>query len=239
MKASLAHASWELRLTLRNGEQLLLTLIIPLVLLVTASETSIMPAAEGLSRLDSAYPVVCTVSVIATCFTSLAIGTGFERRSGALTFLATTPLGRQGIVVGKILATVGLAAISLALVTVTAIALGWRGSFPALWALPILLIAGVAFASWALFIASVFRAEAVLAIANAVFLLLVIFGGVIVASTTMPLSSLIGLLPSAALANALRDALGVGIAPRWSVVAILAVWAAAGFGLARSRFRWQ
>lgn len=239
MRAALAHASWELRLTLRNGEQLLLTLIIPLVLLVTASETSIMPASNGLSRLDSAYPVVCTVSVIATCFTSLAIGTGFERRSGALTFLATTPLGRQGIVIGKVLATVGLAAISLALVSITAVALGWRGSFSGLWALPVLLIAGIAFASWALFIASAFRAEAVLAIANAVFLVLVIFGGVLVASTSMPLSMLIGLLPSAALANALRDALGVGIAPNWSTVVILAVWAVAGFTFARSRFRWQ
>ena len=239
MKAALAHASWELRLTLRNGEQLLLTLIIPLVLLIAMCVTSFVPAAEGLSRVASAFPVVCTVSVIATCFTSLAIGTGFERRSGALTFLATTPLGRQGLVIGKVIATILLAALSIALVTVTAITLGWRPSPAAIWALPILIIAGIAFASWALFIASAFRAEAVLAIANALFLLLILLGGVIINSTSMPLGGLVALLPSAALANCLRETLGSGTAPGWPAIFTLFAWAIVGFALARSRFRWQ
>ncbi len=239
MRAALAHASWELRLTLRNGEQLLLTLIIPLVLLIAMCVTSFVPVVDGLTRVASAYPVVCTVSVIATCFTSLAIGTGFERRSGALTFLATTPIGRQGVVLGKVIATVLLAALSIALVTITAITLGWRANACALWALPVLLIAGVAFASWALFIASAFRAEAVLAIANALFLILILLGGVIINSASMPLSGLISLLPSAALANALRDSLGAGLAPGWSELVTLAAWAIVGFALARSRFRWQ
>lgn len=101
MRGAVAHAAWELRLTLRNGEQLLLTLVIPLILLIAMCVTTFIPTADGLSRVATAYPVVCTVSVIATCFTSLAIGTGFERRSGALTFLATTPLGRQGVVVER------------------------------------------------------------------------------------------------------------------------------------------
>jgi ABC-2 type transport system permease protein len=239
MKAALAHASWELRLTLRNGEQLLLTMIIPLVLLIAMCVTTFVPVYGNLSRVASAYPVVCTVSVIATCFTSLAIGTGFERRSGALTFLATTPLGRQGVVLGKILATVLIAAISISVVTVAAVALGWRAQSASAWCIPILILGGVAFASWALFVASVFRAEAVLAIANAAFLLLILLGGVIVSSASMPMGGVIAVLPSAALARALRDCLGTGIAPAWSAFAILGAWAIVGFLLARSRFRWQ
>lgn len=239
MKAAMAHAAWELRLTLRNGEQLLLTLIIPLVLLIAMCVTTFMPTFEGLTRVASAYPVVCTVSVIATCFTSLAIGTGFERRSGALTFLATTPLGRQGLVVGKVIATMLLATMSIALVTIVAVVLGWRPTLVSIWALPILILAGIAFATWALFIASAFRAEAVLAIANALFLLLILLGGVIISSESMPAGGIVSLLPSAALANALRDILGMGSTPQPSTLIVLVAWALLGFLLARSRFRWQ
>jgi|688.fasta_scaffold09880_2 ABC-2 type transport system permease protein len=239
MSMTKAHAFWELRLTLRNGEQLLLTVIIPVVLLFGLNVTGIFSPSDSLSRIESAFPVVCMVSLIATCFTSLAIGTGFERRSGALTFLATTPLGRQGLVLGKVIATVMLAALSLALVTVVAVILGWRPSLDALWAIPTLLIAGVAFATWALVIASVFRAEAVLAIANALFLLLVVVGGVSSSVTSMPLDALVAVVPSAALSDALRNSLGAGASPQWWTLVILVAWALAGFAIARKRFSWQ
>jgi ABC-2 type transport system permease protein len=234
-----AHSLWELRLTLRNGEQLLLTLIIPVVLLVGLNATGIFSSNDSVSRIDSAFPVVCMVSLIATCFTSLAIGTGFERRSGALTFLATTPLGRQGLVMGKVIATVMLASISIALVTVVAVILGWRPSLEALWSLPSLLIAGSAFATWALVIASVFRAEAVLAIANALFLVLVVVGGVSASVTSLPLDALVAVVPSAALGDALRSSLGAGISPQWWTLVILVAWALVGYAIARKRFSWQ
>jgi ABC-2 type transport system permease protein len=214
-------------------------LIIPLALLLGLNATGIFTSSDALSRVESAYPVVCMVSLIATCFTSLAIGTGFERRSGALIFLATTPLGRQGLVVGKVIATVLLASMSIALVTVLAVILGWRPSIAALWAIPTLLFAGAAFASWALVIASVFRAEAVLAIANALFLVLVVVGGVSTNMTSLPLEALVTLVPSAALGDALRSSLGAGVAPYWWPLVILVAWAITGFALARKRFRWQ
>jgi len=239
MRGALAHASWELRLTMRNGEQVLLTIVIPLVLLIAMCVTNVIPVTAGLSRVESAFPTVCAVSVIATCFTSLAIGTGFERRSGALTFLATTPLGRQGLVLGKVIATVMVAALSLVVVTIAAFALGWRPSVAAWCAVPALILAGVAFACWALFVASAFRAEAVLAIANALFLLLILLGGVSIPSSSMPLGSVVALLPSAALANALRSTLGAGDLPSLASLVILLAWATVGFALARSRFRWQ
>jgi ABC-2 type transport system permease protein len=239
MKLIKAHAFWELRLTLRNGEQLLLTLIIPLALLLGLNATGIFAAGDSLTPVDSAFSVVCMVSLIATCFTSLAIGTGFERRSGALTFLATTPLGRQGLVIGKVIATVLLASISVALVTVLAVILGWRPSLGALWAIPTLLIADAAFATWALVIASVFRAEAVLAIANALFLLLVVVGGASASVTSLPLEALVAVVPSAALGDALRSSLGASHAPQWWTLVSLALWALVGYAIARKRFSWQ
>lgn len=239
MKSTNAHAFWELRLTLRNGEQLLLTMIIPVVLLIGLNATGVLSSRESLTGIQSAFPIVCMVSLIATCFTSLAIGTGFERRSGALTFLATTPLGRQGLVLGKVIATVMLAAISIALVTVVAVIVGWRPSIAALWAVPTLLIAGAAFATWALVIASVFRAEAVLAIANALFLGLVVVGGVSTNVTSLSLQAVLEVVPSAALGNALLNSLGFGVAPDWWTLVILAAWAVVGFAVARKRFSWQ
>ena len=239
MKLTKAHALWELRLTLRNGEQLLLTLIIPVLLLIGLNATGMFSSSGTLSRIESAFPLVCMVSLIATCFTSLAIGTGFERRSGALTFLATTPLGRQGLVMGKVIATVMLASISLVLVTVVAVTLGWRPSFNALWAIPTLLIGGAAFATWALVIASAFRAEAVLAIANALFLVLVVVGGVSASVTSLPLDALVAVVPSAALSDALRNSLGSGVSPQWWTIVILVAWALVGFAISRKRLSWQ
>lgn len=239
MKLTKAHAFWELRLTLRNGEQLLLTMLIPVALLIGLTVTGILSSSDTLSRVEAAFPTVCMVSLIATCFTSLAIGTGFERRSGALTFLATTPLGRQGLVLGKVISTVMMAALSLAVVTVVAVILGWRPSLAALWAIPTLLIAGAALATWALVVASVFRAEAVLAIANALFLVLIVVGGVSTNVTSLPLDVLVALVPSASLSDALRSSLGAGVAPQWWTLAILVAWALVGFILARKRFSWQ
>ena len=108
-----AHAGWELRLLLRNGEQILLMFVIPIALLFALR---IMRGGE----VDEQVPTVLTVSLIATCFTSLAIGTGFERRAGALKFLATTPLSRLDLLFGKSLATGALAALSLAALAIAA-----------------------------------------------------------------------------------------------------------------------
>ena len=114
-----AHARWELRLLLRNGEQILLMFVIPIALLVAL-------VVMRRSEIDTQVPIVMTVSLIATCFTSLAIGTGFERRSGALTFLATTPLSRVDLLLGKAIATAALASLSIAVLALVAAMMGWR-----------------------------------------------------------------------------------------------------------------
>lgn len=231
-----AHARWELRLLLRNGEQLLLMFVVPVLLLFALGFSGL-----STKSINAAVPTVLAVSIMATCFTSLAIGTGFERRSGALRYLGTTPLTRLDLITGKFLATAALTAMSAAVVIALGLALSWHPALNgALSALLVALLAAAAWVSWALVLAGALRAEAVLAIANGLFLLLIMFGGVAVATSHMPgaVGAVIDLLPSAALANGLRESLETGQFPALAIV-VLAAWTVVGVVLARRSFRWE
>lgn len=234
-----AHTGWELRLLLRNSEQLLLVFIIPIVLVLALGLTSFVPGG-----IDGAIPKVLSISVLATCFTSLAIATGFERRSGALRFLATTPLTRSNLLAGKAIATAIVTLLSMLVVLLLGVLLGWRpsGAWPI--SILIVLLAAFTFATWGLFLAGALRAEAVLAVANGVFLTLILFGGIIISPEQMPnvLGSIIEFTPSAALVEALNIALASkapGTASLLMPAIVLAVWGAIGALLARRYFRWE
>jgi ABC-2 type transport system permease protein len=221
----LALARWESGLMYRNGEQILLAFVIPVVLLV---------ALQWWRPTDDPLAVVLTASIIATAFTSLAISIGFERRSGALRFLATTPLTRSDLLVGKCLAQGGLALLSSLVVIGVGVAIGAQLAYwPAVLVLP---FGAVAFAAWGFWLAGAFRAEAVLALANALFIVLLIFGGVVVAADQMPGGFIVQWLPSALLADGLRasDSANVLVA-----LAGLTAWGVVGVLLARRNFRWD
>lgn len=230
-----AHARWEIKLLLRNGEQLLLMFVIPVALLV-----GLEFAGSGWLGTSDAVPTVLAVSVMATAFTSLAIGTGFERRSGALEYLGTTPLTRIDLLVGKLLATFVLTCLSMGSIVLVGVLLGWEPR-PS-WTAAVLVTASgcLALGSWAIALAGLLRAEAVLALANGLFVLLVMFGGVVVPPASMPslLGAIASSLPSGALADGLRESLG---AASWPLVPIgvLLAWAVAGALLARRTFRWE
>ena len=99
----LSHARTETVLLLRNGEQLLLALVIPAGILIVG------PAGGGwFGGLEELAPSVLALAVWSSSFTSLAIATGFERRYGVLERLACTPLGRGGLLAGKALATTAI-----------------------------------------------------------------------------------------------------------------------------------
>jgi ABC-2 type transport system permease protein len=221
----IALAKWESGLMYRNGEQILLAFVIPVVLLV---------ALQWWRPTDNPLAVVLTASIIATAFTSLAISIGFERRSGALRFLATTPLTRGDLLVGKALAQGGLTLLSSLVVVIVGLALGGGLAFwPAIAIVP---LGAITFAAWGFWLAGAFRAEAVLALANALFVLFLIFGGVIVAPEQMPGGVIVQWLPSALLADGLRSTAASG-----ALIAAggLAVWALLGILLARRNFRWD
>jgi ABC-2 type transport system permease protein len=231
MNRALAQAGWETRLLLRNGEQVLLTLVIPVGLLLALTVTPLTQQSPA-----QALATVVTVSVIAACFTSLAIATAFERRSGALRFLRTTPLGRGELLAGKAMATAVTTLVSVVLVSVVAFAVGWRPTPGAAWAVPAVLLGMACFAAWGFALAGLLRAEAVLAVANGLFLVLIVFGGVVVPASSLP--DVVQVLPSAALADALASALLDGQAAPPGAWIVLAAWAVIGALIGSRTFRW-
>lgn len=225
IRRRLTLTAWELRLTLGNAEQVLLSFIIPIVLLF---------AVRAWDGSADVLPAIVTVSALATAFTSLAISTGFERRSGTLRFLATTPLSRFDIMIAKVLAQGLLAMASLLVVIGIGALVGESIDVPrAALAVPCALIA---FGSWGFWLGGRFRAEAVLAIANAVFVLLIAFGGVLFAADTLPvpLDIIVGALPTALLVDALRSDADFLV----DVLGLL-IWAVLGTVLVRRSFRWE
>lgn len=236
-----AHARWEVRLLLRNGEQVLLTLIIPVGIMLGLTLTDVFAQSDGDDRTARALATVLAVSVISAAFTSLAIATAFERRSGALRFLGTTPLTRTELLGGKALATLAITALSAVVACATALAVGWQPTAGAAWVAPVVILGTATFAAWGMSLAGLLRAEAVLAVANGVFLFLLMFGGVVIPAASLPgpLATLAPWLPSGALVEALTTILVNGALPSWGSIAILVAWGAAGTALAARTFRWS
>ena len=230
----------EVRMTLRNGEQLLLTLVIPLLLLVALSH---LPAdVVGHSpAIDAVTPGILALAVISTAFTGLAIATGFERRYGVLKLLGATPLGRSGLLVAKTVGVLAVEVVQVALIVVVARLLGWHAVGSPLGAAVLVLLGTAAFASLGLLLAGTLRAEATLAVANGFYLLFIAVGGVVIPAGRLPaaVEPLVSLLPSAALGQGLRDVLLHGEALPLGSVAVLLVWTVIGSVGAARTFRWS
>ena len=243
-----SQAGFEARLLLRNGEQLLLTIVIPVLVLALGAVVDLgfidaeSSGADGRAdRLAFVAPGVLALAVLSTAFTGQAISTGFERRYGALKLLGATPLPRWGLLAGKTVAVLLVEVVQIAVITVMALALGWapRGSVPSV--VVLLLVGTAAFSALGLLMAGTLRAEATLAAANLVYLLLLAGGGIFLPLTRFPDAVRVGLelLPSAALADGLRDVLREGAALPGRPVLILVVWAVLAGALAARTFRWE
>jgi ABC-2 type transport system permease protein len=238
----LAQARLETRLLLRNGEQLLLMLIIPLLLLAGFSAGNLVKVGSRPS-VDFYVPGIIALAVMSTAFTSLAIATGFERRYGVLKRLGSTPLPRGGLIGAKTLTVIAVELLQAALIIAVGLALGWRPhASPAglVWVVLLVLIGTAAFSGLALALAGVLRAEATLAVANLVYLILLGVGGIL-----FPLSrfhggaGVLALLPPGALSSGLRSVLAhAGGFPLRDLVALV-VWAAVMIALAARTFRWE
>ncbi|MFP5345694.1 MAG: ABC transporter permease [Actinomycetes bacterium] len=239
----LRQARWDAVLVLRNGEQLLLTLVLPVLALVAMSRTSLvtLDIPAGRSAVDVVAPGVLAMAVMSTAFTGQAISTAFDRRYGVLRLLGTTPLGRSGLLVGRILAVLAVEVLQVVVLGVVAAALGWRPSAAGLAeALPLLALGTAAFTALGLLMAGTMRAEAVLAGANLVWVLLLLGGGVLLPLSELPrpVAAVAGWLPSGALAEGLRTALLDGVVSP-SRFAVLAVWTAAAALACGRWFRWH
>jgi ABC-2 type transport system permease protein len=234
-----AQARVEMTLTLRRGESLLLVLGIPVLLLVFFSLVDVLPTGDG-EPIDFLAPGILALAVMSTAMVSLGIATGFERSYGVLKRLGATPLGRPRLVAAKTLAVVLIEIVQLVVLVPVSYALGWAPG--GRWALALagVIVGTVAFAGLGLAMAGWLRGEVNLAAANALYLVLLLLGGMIFPLDELPsgLAQVAQLLPSAALAEVLRAALTTGAAPTRAWLTLLA-WAVAMPLVAARTFRWE
>lgn len=234
-----AQTALETRMLLRNGEQLLLTVIIPSLLLVLFSTVDVVDTGDG-KAVDFLAPGVLALAVMSTAFTGQAIATGFERRYGVLKRLGASPLPRWALMTAKTLAVLVTEVLQVALLTAIAFGLGWSPHGNPLAVLLLLVLGTAAFSGLGLLMAGTLKAEATLAAANLVFLLLLVGGGVIVPLEKFGAAGdVLALLPISALSDGLRDVLQDGAGMPWADAGILAVWAVLGLGAAARFFRWE
>ncbi|MEU9448452.1 ABC transporter permease [Streptomyces sp. NPDC048277] len=234
-----AQAALETRMLLRNGEQLLLTVVIPTLLLVLFSSVDVVDTGAGKS-VDFLTPGILALAVMSTAFTGQAIATGFERRYGVLKRLASSPLPRWGLMAAKTASVLVTEILQVILLTVIAFALGWSPHGNPLAVLLLLVLGTAAFSGLGLLMAGTLKAEATLAAANLVFLLLLVGGGVIVPLDKFGgAQDVLGLLPISALSDGLRDVLQHGAGTPWGDLGILGVWAVLGLAAAGRFFRWE
>jgi ABC-2 type transport system permease protein len=236
-----SRARLEIVLLLRNGEQLLLTLILPALLLLILSTTSFLELPGEGDQVGRALPGVLALAILSTSFTALAISTAFDRRYGVLRQVGVGPLGRSGLITAKILATLVIVVVQLIVLGVEALLLGWSPSGAAALVLVLATLGVWAFSGLALLMAGTLRAEATLALANLVYVLLLLGGGLFFDPQTLPApwSTLVQLLPSAALADGLRAVLVAGTTPSATSVLVLTAWGLVGTGLAVRWLRWD
>lgn len=235
-----AQTAYEVRSTLRNGEQLLLTLAIPLLLLVGLSRLPVDVVGSS-PAVDAVVPGVLALAVVSTAFTGQAIAVGFERRYGVLRLLGSTPLGRGGLLVAKTLGVIVVEIVQVLLIAAVALVLGWQPAGSPIGA-ALLLVAGTAtFSALGLLLGGTLRAEGTLAVANGLYLAMLVAGGLVLPAARMPeaWAEVVRWLPSGALGEGLRDVLLHGTVLPLQPLAVLAVWGlVAGLATVRA-FRWD
>ncbi|MCC3271531.1 ABC transporter permease [Arthrobacter zhangbolii] len=231
---------YEAVMMLRNGEQLILAVVLPLLAMVALVVTPLLDG-YGTSRINMATPGIFALCAMSTAFTGQGIATGFDRRYGVLRYLSTTPLGRAGLIAGKVIAVLAVLVIQVALVSIVALLFGWRpelsGLVPAVLQL---LLGAIAFTALGLLVAGTVRPEATLAITNLLWILLAAAGGIIIPVGNLPgiVQPFVEVLPSAALGDALRSAL-IDSQFNISATLILLAWTILG-GLGAVRwFKWS
>ena len=229
----------EVGMTLRRGDSLLLALGIPVLLLVFFSLVHVLPTGTP-HPVDFLAPGILALAVMSTAMVSLGIATGFERGYGVLKRLGTTPLGRPSLLAAKTAGVLVVEVLQAAVLVPVAVGLGWRPGGSAGLAVAAALLATAGFSGIGMLMAGSLRAEATLAAANGLYLVLLLLGGMVFPLSKLPggLRALARALPAAALSGALSGGLGPGGVTGHDWV-VLAVWAVAAPVAAALTFRWE
>jgi len=240
MNLVLVQLRTELRILLRNGEQLLLILGIPVFLLVFFGSVDVLPTGDG-APIDFLVPGIIAVAVMSTSMVSLGISTGFQRSYGVFTRLGLTPLGTSRLIVAKSLAIAIVEVIQIALIFVVGVAMGWRADASGLAAVVAGVVGGtLAFSGIGLFLAGRLRAEVNLATQNGLYLVLLLTSGMIIDTDSMPsiVDSTSKWLPARSLADVIRFHARGDVAEAQAWLTLL-VWAVVAPLVAARAFRWS
>ena len=238
-----AQTAMEFKLLLRNGEQVALTLVIPLLLEFFFN----LPLLYSLGtprRIDFVVPSVLALAVMSASFTGLAIGTGFERKYAVLKRLGATALPRHILIAGKTCAVLVLQVLQAALICLFGFLLGWQPASSGLHGLEaalLVVVATFAFGGLGLLLAGTVRAEVTLAAANLIWLILLFAGGIAIPLSRYPgpAADVLRYLPSAALSDGLHQVLQHGGGQPIRALLTLAVWAVVALPAAARYFRWE
>ena len=231
-------ARFEAGILLRNGEQVLVALVLPALALVALVAAPYPQLTDP--RIAVVAPGVLALAIVSTAFTGQAIQTAFDRRYGVLRMLATTPVGTDGLLLGKALAITVVALLQVVLLGTLALALGWRPDPVGLLGVPVSTLLGVwVFVALALLLAGSLRAEGVLAVANLVWVLLAGAGGLLLPHDTLgPAGAFVRWLPSGALGDAFREPLATGDIPVVPWLLLVGWGLVLSLGVVRT-FRWR
>lgn len=243
MKALLAQTRAEVRMTVRRGETLLLTIGVPVLLLVffSLAHVTTSPAKH---RIDFIAPGILALCILSTSLVALSIATGFERSFGVLRRLHVTPLGRRRLIGAKIAGVLVTELLQVAVLTAVAVALRWHphgGIVGALDAIVLLLLGSAGCAGIGLLLAGSLRAEVNLAASNGLYLVLLLLSGIVLPVTSLPtiVQKLVVALPPGSMAEGLHRVLGQGIAPSGADWLSLGAWAVLAPLLAARTFRFD
>src|SRR5215469_6023359 len=100
-KQILQQVKFELLLTARRGENVLVTLILPVLLLIFFTSLNIAPVTHG-KTINFLLPGILAVAIIAAGMVNLGIATAYERYYGVLKRLGSSPLSRSSLIIAKI-----------------------------------------------------------------------------------------------------------------------------------------
>jgi ABC-2 type transport system permease protein len=239
-RAITAQTRVEMLLTIRRGESLIVTLVIPLGILVFFTKVDAVNTTLR-HPVDFLVPGVLALAVMSSAMVSLGIATGYERRYGVLKRLGSTPLSRAGLLGAKTLNVLAFEVFQAVVIVATGIALGWDPSGGLVAAIGLLLLGTIAFAGIGMLLAGTLRAEANLAVANALFLVLLFLGGMAYPLYKLPdvLETFAKALPAAALSETLRGVLDPTVSFSTGELVVLVIWAIAAPLAAARWFRWE
>ena len=241
MKAVLAQTRTELRLSLRNGEQLLVNLMIPLGLLGLLLEGQGARTTTPASRSSTSLPPYSRSQSCRPSLVSLGIGTGFERYYGVLKRLGATPLGRPRWVLAKFASVLTIELFQWAILIPVALLLGWSPGSGWLAAAAAAALGTAAFGGLALLLAGTLPGMVNLAACNGLYLVLLVTGGMVIPLSKMHdvMQSVAKLLP-ARITRRHHDRIVQGrVQTNGASWAVLAAWAVAAPIAAARTFRWD